>query len=197
MRRLVASLLVSLLAVSVASAATLSVTSDKLTYVIGETITLTVIGDPQGATSYGVFGELRYNGALVNSGTRTQPTLIGPLGPWIKAPLNTRDTNLDDGGSFSDAFSQIAADAQTATNIPGTTLSTVTLIATAIGLLEVNWHTAFDGSQLDFFGLTSAPGISVCITAEGFPSCAVPEPSTGLLVIAGLIGFGAHRRICA
>jgi opacity protein-like surface antigen len=42
-----------------ASAASLSVVSDKTTYNVGETITLTVTGDDTGgSTSYGIFGRL-------------------------------------------------------------------------------------------------------------------------------------------
>ena len=58
-----------------ASGATLSVVSDKSTYNVGETITLTVSGDDQGATTYGIFGSLQYDGALVDNGTRAQAVL--------------------------------------------------------------------------------------------------------------------------
>ena len=171
---------------STASAVTLSVQSDKLTYGIGETITLTVTGDPGGATTYGVLGVLRYNGALVDNGTRTQTTLSGPLGPWLKLPLNNVDTNANDGGSFSYAFIQNTGSPQTATNIPASTLATVTLIAQATGLVDVDWDTlAGSASELDFFGLTDAPGTSFTI---------VPEPGMAALLGLGLLALGALRR---
>jgi hypothetical protein len=59
------------------SAATLSVNPDKLTYDIGETITLSINGDAEGASAHNIFGRLEYNGALVDNGTRSQKT-IGP-----------------------------------------------------------------------------------------------------------------------
>jgi hypothetical protein len=178
------------------SATSLSVSANKFTYSIGETITLTVRGDPQGATSYSVFGVLRYNGALVDNGTRTQPLLSGPAGPWINGTLAQADTNANDGGSFSYAFSQITVPPQTATNIPGVTLATVTLIAKALGVVTVSWDQAGGRYQLDFFGLMSAPGTSFCIPdIEISTFCdVVPEPGTGLLVIAGLLGLGVRRR---
>jgi PEP-CTERM motif. len=174
---------------NLASAATLTLYSNKLTYHVGETITLTVLGNPQGATSYAAFGVLRYNGALVDNGTRTQPTLSGPSGPWVKNPLNNVDTNANDGGSFSYAFAQITLNAQTATNIPATPLSTVTLIAKALGIVTVDWDTAGGPTQLDFFGLTNAPGTSFYIIATE-----EPEPATGSLLGLGLVVLGALRR---
>ena len=75
----------------------------------------------------------------------------------------------------------------TAQNLPGT-LSIVTLIAAAVGVVEVSWHTASDADALNFFGLTNASGTSFTIVS-------IPEPSTGLLVIAGLLCLGIRRRL--
>jgi len=163
-----------------ASAATLQVVSNKLTYLPGEIITLTVTGDEQAATAYGIFGKLNYDGALVNSGTRTQTALSGPYGKWAAGVLNESDTGAP--GSYSWAFNQVAGlYAQGATQLPGV-LSTVTLIAAAAGVVNVNWDTTNANPllNLDFFGLANAPGTSFTI---------VPEPTTAALLGLGLLGL--------
>jgi PEP-CTERM motif len=164
-----------------ASAATLAVDSDKLTYNVGETITLTVTADDEGATAYYVYGQLLYDGALVNNGTRTQTILTGQYGKWEDGGL----TESDDGvNAASRAFNQLAGFyAQTANNLPGT-LSVVTLIASALGVVNVAWDTS-GPYGLSFFGLTSAPGTSFTI---------VPEPTTAGLIAIGLLTLAWIRR---
>jgi hypothetical protein len=111
-------------------------------------------------------------------------TMISQYGAWQKGTLNAFDNGGT--GSFSDAFNQAAGIIEvTATNLPGT-LSTVTLLAKALGVVNVSWDSSGGPDTLGFFGLTSAPGTSFTI---------VPEPSTGLLVIAGLLGLGLRNRV--
>ena len=177
-------LLVSFMCVTaIASAAhgvSLAVSSDKLTYNVGETITLTVSGDDAGVTAYGIHGRLIYDGSLVDHGSRTQ-NRAGPVGVWVVGPLNAVDTNGP--GSFSDAMNQSAAAGTDAANYPGV-VSVVTLIAQAVGLVDVQWGTT-DPNQLYFFGVTSAPGTSFTI---------VPEPASAALLALGLVALAALRR---
>src|SRR5690349_12251724 len=92
MRSISLVLTVAALAASTAGAATLSIGSDKLTYQVGETVTVTVTGDDGyfdldnqfPAQTYGIFGRLDYGGALVDNGTRTQTQLVGRNGNWVK-----------------------------------------------------------------------------------------------------------------
>ena len=160
---------------SAASAVSLSVSPDKLTYSVGETITLTVSGDDAGVTAYGIHGRLIYDGALVNNGTRTQ-NRAGPVGVWTVGPLAAADTNGP--GSFSDAMNQSTPSMTDAANYPGV-VSVVTLIAQAVGIVDVQWN-ATDPNQLFFFGITSAPGTSFTI---------VPEPTTAALLVLGLLAL--------
>ena len=68
--------------VGAADAATLSISPDKTTYLVGERINLTVIGDDEGAVSDRIFGQLEFDGSLVDIGVPGQTRLIGASGPW-------------------------------------------------------------------------------------------------------------------
>jgi hypothetical protein len=171
-----------------ASAATLSVVSDKTTYLTGETITLTTTGDDQGATAYTAFGVLNYDGGLVDNGTRTQVQLVGST-KWSLNPLAQADDGAGGSQDYSYAFAQLAGTySQTATNLPAVNpFSTVTLIAKVAGVVNVTWDDSGGPNQFAFFGLTTAPGTTFTI---------IPEPTTAVLFGLGLIGLvlGGRRR---
>ena len=171
------------------SGATLAVSPDKLTYNVGETITLTVTGDDGGASAHGIFGRLEYNTAgLVKNATRTQATLVGNSGNWIKGGLPFSDGPSANSTAFNQIEPSITTGPDTILNLPGT-LSTITLIASATGVVNVNWNTAAgSGFEILFFGLTNAPGTSFTIVGT-------PEPTTGALLALGLLGLAGWRRV--
>jgi len=177
---------VALVAFATASnASSLSVVSNKTTYAPGEAITLSVSGDSVGAaSSYAIFGRLQYTGGgSVISNTQTQK---GVGSAWTTG-------GLTNGVGFSDSFNQIAplngVGGSTATSLPAKNpFSTITLIAGLTGTVNVAWNVVTgSGFELNFFGLTNAPGTSFTI---------IPEPTTAALLGLGLVGLtlGGRRR---
>jgi hypothetical protein len=156
MRPFGVTLAVSLALVATAQAATLTIVSDKPTYAVGDTITLSVRGDSQGGTAFGIFGRLLYSPALAQTVTSSQQPLTAAGVDWIQGLLLTGD-------GFADVFNQI-------TPVPGPEpaaadnllIAQVALTAEARGIVNVVWSET-DGFALDFFGLTTAPGTSFFI----------------------------------
>ena len=168
--------LVGALVAGSASAVTLTITPDKSTYLVGETITLNVFGDPEGAQDLSIFGRLLIADEFADYVESSQERLTS-FGGALLWSLGV----LGGGPGFADAFSQIGGHSAIPVDEPLT--ASVTLLARARGILDYAWETSGD-AQLDFFGLTSAPGGSVTI---------VPEPATGLLVALGLVAASRVR----
>lgn len=157
-----------------AGAATLGITTDKPTYLIGETVTVTVTGDSQGASDNAIFGELVYSGTLTDTVGASQTAHISLALPWTTNALAT-------GEGASEVFDQTRGllGASTVQNLLSATL---TLTAVGLGTVNLDWNTG----TLDYFGIASAsaPGTSFEI---------VPEPGTALLVVLGLLGLARLR----
>jgi hypothetical protein len=174
MRTLIASF-AALLFASTAGAATLTIVSDKPTYLPGETITLTILGDSEGAvsTTYSLFGRLVYDSNLLHAGT--VGTATHPGGGWV-------DRGTSQGDGFVDVF--IFADFSFTGVAPnydgGVVINTVTMIMGGPGVVTLSW------GSLSFFELTSAPGITI--------STGVPEPTSAALLGLGVLALGAGRR---
>jgi hypothetical protein len=160
-----------------AGAATLTITPDLPVYQVGDTITLNVSGDAEGAADNLIYGPLLFDADLANYVSSHQQPLTTNRFRWSVG-------SLSGGGGFAEAFSQTPG---LEPDVPdGPLLASVTLRATAPGILEYSWRTDGDpGLRLDFFGLTEAPGGSVLI---------VPELSPGPLLGLGLIAIAMGRR---
>jgi len=170
---------------SAASAATLSVVSNKLTYNIGETITLTVTGNTApGGKAASILGRLEYSAALTTTTTASQSQLTRAGGALFAL---TGVLTLGDG--FATVMNQIIDGGGTPRTVDNLQISTAQLLADAAGTVNVEWDADIQG--LDFFGLTNAtnPGTVASFTI-------IPEPTTAALLGLGLLGLvlGGRRR---
>ena len=160
-----------------AGAATLVVESDKLVYLVGETIQLTVTGDSEGAAGTSIVGRLEYSAALTETVTssQTQHTSFDGNFPWTPAALPVGD-------GFATVFNQgFLLNPETVDQLQ---IATATLVAEAAGVVSVGFDVSSPW-ELNFFGLTSAPGTSFTI---------VPEPATAALLALGMAGLALVGR---
>jgi len=159
-----------------AQAATLTITPDKSTYSVGETITLSVFGDAEGAADNGIFGRILFDPGLAEYVSSSQQALTS-----FSGGITWNVGVLSHGADFADAFGQVVLNPQ----VPdGPLFASVTLLALDAGTLEHSWQTTGGNQELDFFGITNAPGGSVTI---------IPEPEPVLLLSLGLLGLALAR----
>lgn len=157
---------------SSAHAATLTVTTDKSTYAVGESVTVSVVGDSQGASDNAIGGTLNYSAALTNTPSAANQGLMLSGGlPWLPGILSFSDGSAE-------MFEQSRLGAATVSNL---LTSSLVLTATGLGTVNLAW-----AGGLDFFALTTAPGTSFTVQT--------PEPGTALLVGCGLAALAAIRR---
>jgi len=172
-----------------ASAATLGVTADKSTYTVGETITLSVVGDSEGEAAEVVQGFLSFDDQRVSWGATTQVPLTSSGGTvtWFLGGVVTHCLADALSPPGCPAFAQINGIPGTPTTVDNLLVSTMTLTALQPGAVAFAWlsssHVSSD--SLIFFSLTNAPGTSITI---------VPEPATASLLTLGLLGLTLQRR---
>lgn len=157
-----------------ASAATLSVVSDQASYNVGDTITLTVTGDSQGAPTTQIIGRLDMTAGLTTSvgATQTPHTSFGGGLPWSQGILVN-------GADFQTVFNQLGG--VSPFPVDQLQIATATLVASNIGTVNVTWN-----GNLDFFGVGGA--------ATGTTFNIVPEPTTAALLGLGLFGLAVAGR---
>jgi hypothetical protein len=156
----------------------------------GSVLTLdTFVTADAGETDNTVFGAILYNGSQVDgpldpgpAGTQSQNLLAGA--GWIAGSLSCNTSRCL-------AFNQINSIAPTAINVSNFLISTNTFTIENDELpgtvITFNWQTTPSTQRLDFYGLTTAPGVSITVAA-------IPEPTTAALLGLGLIGLVAAGR---
>lgn len=160
-----------------ASGATLTVTPDRSTYQVGDTITLDVVGDPEGMLANSVFGFIVFDAEVASYQASHQQPLTEFGRPWT---LGTLTGGVDFAGrGFADVFSQFGG--LGGSRPENELIASVTLMALSEGVLEFDW-----GFDFQFFDVPEPPIPSVLI---------VPEPSTLALAALGMLGTAlAWRR---
>jgi hypothetical protein len=169
-----------------AEAGAVTVTPDHSGYTVGQTIILTVVGDPQGGSAIGIWGRLLYSAALTNpsgiapiQNTNTisgSPATVGPLHQGVGYA----------GYGYSDAFNQLFSTSPV--SVDQNTTATIKLIAAAEGTVDFFWEKQADGlgNYLVYFGTTpSAPAATVQI---------VPEPGIAVPLVLGVLGIWLSPR---
>ena len=181
---LLATLTVAALA-SVSNAATLMVEANQGgTYAPGDTVTLTVTGDSEGASTTGIFGRLLFDNPAIGNldgqmATQTTLLALGSI-PWL---VGTSDCTA----STCNMFNQVGAFGATPAPASNLLVSTVSFVAGPPGTTaNVSWEMDLGtGFALDFFGITSSPGLTLTV---------IPEPTTAALLGLGLFGLAAAGR---
>lgn len=155
-----------LLAAGSASGATLSISPDSSTYTVGQTVTLSVLLDLEGAPTQSFDGRVEFDSALA-TGLDVTTSLDGQVGipPFP-----------DCGAGFCDVFDHFLS-----TPVAGLVTATVTLSADAPGIVSIDWNPAP-------LGLIGAPGTSFTIVPE--------PATSGLVAmgVAALAWAGRSRR---
>jgi hypothetical protein len=175
-----------LIAAPAANAATLTVTPDKTSYGVGETITLSIVGDAEGASAFGIQGYLLFDRTLAGFVSMSQQPLTSGTTPWLVGGALRNCESLPQFRPGCLVFNQVLPIAGGSAAPDNLLIATLQLQALAPGVLDFSWETdTRSGLQLMFFGLAGAPGASILVHA--------PEPGTAALLALGLVQLASLR----
>jgi hypothetical protein len=180
---------------------TLSIELDQASYTPGDTITMTIRGDSDGALSYFGFGRLEYSAAALSnpSVVRYVPP-ADRTGEWLLggAALGCNPTNCFVINMIwpylpnppSAPWPTAGVDPSAEPFVYGV----VTATAGTPGTYTIGWNTDIgSGFELDFFGLTNAPPATLQTNAPSITFQIIPEPSTAALVAFGMLALAGSR----
>ena len=195
-------------------AATLSLVTDDFVYDPGDTVTIALVGDSQGATDNTLFAALTFDPVVLVDPhvDRFMPPPTAGNVPWSMGGLGCPyGAGHPYGPTRCVLLNAIYPDIGTPGLIPTAgvdpanepfTYAVLTATAGISGVHTLDFVTDLT-QRVDFFGLTSAPGITITITGEAPPPPppppppvipppvnppppAVPEPGAALLFAAGV-----------
>jgi hypothetical protein len=193
MKRTLIAIAAALGLASSASAATLSVNTDQQTYLVSDTITVTMTLDVDGTEAgfASAFGEISWDGVVgVGAGSSDQTggstnggflTSFGGGLSWFEGP------NVCLSSSQCALIDQLQGTTTFAPDAGQTIVGTLLIHAAAVGTLDL----VVEAGSFIMFGLTAG---EVSFTTNAANANVVPEPGTAAMVGLGLLGLASVGR---
>jgi hypothetical protein len=196
-------LVAALLPASAALAATLNLVFDKPSYLPGEAVTLTLIGDSQGGVDNTLFAAI----------VKPDPSVLSDLALQRFAPPSSDGVPWIQGATTAPVCGPARSEcwlidmihaSSTGQSLPvggdpalePFTYAVLTGTAGLPGSYPIAWVTV-PTRRVDFFGLTSAPTSTLITSPSTSMLVIVPEPGTAALLAAGLACIGLRLRRAA